>query len=148
MICQQQLVTCSSPCIFSLPKFTRAARQFFNQFPFTKSIHQDTSTWDMRPYITWKHFDCPNNNKLIKVYSVYIIRNYGIKLWLLFPEHPSTHVGGDMILCAHIFFENNQWFGLSKFRTHTNWFSCWLFSEENKWSQNQILYSPHCLIYN
>ena len=32
----------------------------------------------------------------------------------------STHVGGDLILYAHIFSENNQWFGLSKFRAVTH----------------------------
>ena len=31
----------------------------------------------------------------------------------------STHVGGDLILYAHIFSKNNQWFGLSKFRAVT-----------------------------
>jgi hypothetical protein len=35
--------------------------------------------------------------------------------------HPSsTHVGGDLILYAHILSENNQWFGLSKFRAVTH----------------------------
>ena len=61
-----------------------AARKIFNWFLLTKSIHRDTATWDMRASKIWKHFDCPNNNKLIKVYSTYIISNYGIRFCLLF----------------------------------------------------------------